>query len=409
MKPTGPIPPFFKADENGQLVIGGTAAEELVAEAGGTPLFAYDNNIVGGQIARLKAAMPDGLAVYYSVSANPYEPLLNFIGRYVDGFRIVSRGELERLKRAELAGIPMTFAGPGKRDDELEAGIAAGATISIESEGEARRAILAAERLGIRPSLAVRVNPPFAIENGRIAMGARPSPFGVDVEDAPGLVRGLLEADVDWRGLHMFTGAQCLDDTALIDAHRAIIACAGEIADVLDMPIPELNLGGGFDVPCFAGEQAIDVYRMANALHDTLCDGPELLATTRLSLELGRWLVAESGVYLSRVLDRTTSCGETFVTTDGGGHHLLRATGCLLERGGGNYPIAVANRFGAEADEQVTVTGCLATPHDIFGDQVMLPRIEPGDLIAVFAAGAYGLTASPQDWESRPAAREILV
>jgi diaminopimelate decarboxylase len=409
VKPTGPIPPFFKADENGQLVIGGTAAEELVAEAGGTPLFAYDNNIVGGQIARLKAAMPDGLAVYYSVSANPYEPLLNFIGRYVDGFRIVSRGELERLKRAELAGIPMTFAGPGKRDDELEAGIAAGATISIESEGEARRAILAAERLGIRPSLAVRVNPPFAIENGRIAMGARPSPFGVDVEDAPGLVRGLLEADVDWRGLHMFTGAQCLDDTALIDAHRAIIACAGEIADVLDMPIPELNLGGGFDVPCFAGEQAIDVYRMANALHDTLCDGPELLATTRLSLELGRWLVAESGVYLSRVLDRTTSCGETFVTTDGGGHHLLRATGCLLERGGGNYPIAVANRFGAEADEQVTVTGCLATPHDIFGDQVMLPRIEPGDLIAVFAAGAYGLTASPQDWESRPAAREILV
>jgi diaminopimelate decarboxylase len=409
VKPTGPIPPFFKADENGQLVIGGTAAEELVAEAGGTPLFAYDNNIVGGQIARLKAAMPDGLAVYYSVSANPYEPLLNFIGRYVDGFRIVSRGELERLKRAELAGIPMTFAGPGKRDDELEAGIAAGATISIESEGEARRAILAAERLGIRPSLAVRVNPPVAIENGRIAMGARPSPFGVDVEDAPGLVRGLLEADVDWRGLHMFTGAQCLDDTALIDAHRAIIACAGEIADVLDMPIPELNLGGGFDVPCFAGEQAIDVYRMANALHDTLCDGPELLATTRLSLELGRWLVAESGVYLSRVLDRTTSCGETFVTTDGGGHHLLRATGCLLERGGGNYPIAVANRFGAEADEQVTVTGCLATPHDIFGDQVMLPRIEPGDLIAVFAAGAYGLTASPQDWESRPAAREILV
>ena len=114
------------------------AAEELVAEAGGTPLFVYDNNIVGAQIARLRAAMPDGLALYYSVTANPYEPLLNFIGRYVDGFRIVSRGSSTRLKRAELAGIPMTFAGPGKRDDELEAGIAAGATISVESEGEAR-------------------------------------------------------------------------------------------------------------------------------------------------------------------------------------------------------------------------------------------------------------------------------
>ena len=88
---------------------------------------------------------------------------------------------------------------------------------------------------------------------------------------------------------------------------------------------------------------------------------------------------------------------------------MLRATGCLLERGGGNWPIAVASRFGAEPEEEVTVTGCLATPFDVFGEDVMLPRAEPGDLIAVFNAGAYGRTASPENWESRPAAREILV
>src|SRR3954449_3384173 len=192
MKSSGPIPPHFSANESGHLLIGNVPAEELVAEAGGTPLFAYDNNIVGGQIAQLRAAMPDGLALYYSVTANPYEPLLNFIGRYVEGFRVVSKGELDRLKRAQLAGIPMTFAGPGKRDDELEAGIAAGATISVESEGEARRAILAGERVGIRPKLAVRVNPPFAIDGGRITMGARPSPFGVDAERVPALVQGLI-------------------------------------------------------------------------------------------------------------------------------------------------------------------------------------------------------------------------
>jgi diaminopimelate decarboxylase len=409
MKPTGPIPPYFSANSDGQLLVGGIAAEEIVAEAGGTPVFAYDNNIVGGQIAQLRAAMPDGLALYYSVTANPYEPLLNFIGRYVEGFRVVSRGELERLKRAELAGIPMTFAGPGKGDDELQAGIAAGATISVESEGEARRTILAGEKVGIRPKVEVRVNPPFAIENGRVTMGARPNPFGIDAERVPPVVHGLIEAGVDWRGLHMFAGAQCLDETALIEAHRAIIAGAGDIADVLRMPVPELNLGGGFDVPCFAGEQPLDVYKMAAALHETLCAGPELLATTRLSLELGRWLVAESGVYLTRILDRTESCGETFLTTDGGGHHLLRATGCLLERNRGNYPIAVATRFDAPRDEQVTVTGCLATPFDVLGDEVMLPHAEPGDLIAIFCAGAYGLSASPQAWESRPAARELLV
>ena len=409
MKPTGPIPPHFSANEAGALLIGGMSVDELVAEAGGTPLFVYDNNIVGGQIAALRAAMPDGLALYYSVTANPYEPLLNFIGRYVEGFRVVSRGELEHLKRAGLAGIGMTFAGPGKTDDELEAGIAAGATISVESEGEARRAIEAGERVGIQPKLAVRVNPPFSFENGHIVVGARPTPFGVDSERVPAIVEGLIEAGVDWRGLHIFAAAQCLDDSALIEAHRAIIACAGEVAHKLDLPLPELNLGGGFDVPCFAGEQPIDVYRMATALHETLCNGPELLATTRLSLELGRWLVAECGVYLTRIVDRTTSCGETFLTVDGGGHHLLGATGCLYERGRGNFPIAVANRFGAPAEEQVTVTGCLATPNDVFGDEVMLPAAEPGDLIAIFCAGAYGLTASPQAWESRAPAKEVLV
>lgn len=409
MKPTGPIPPHFFANDVGELLIGGLAPEELIAEAGGTPVFVYDNNIVGGQIAALRAAMPDGLAVYYSVSANPYEPLLNFIGRYVDGFRVVSRGELEHLKRAGLAGIGMTFAGPGKLDEELEAGIQAGATISVESEAEAGRAIEAAERVGIQPKLAVRVNPPFSIEKGRLSMGARPTPFGVDAERVPALVEGLLEADADWRGLHIFAAAQSLDDSALIQAHQAIIDCAGEIVRVLGIPLPELNLGGGFDVPVFAGEKGIDVYRMATALHETVCNGPELLATTRLSIELGRWLVAECGVYLSRVLERTESCGETFLTTDGGGHHLLNATGCLSERGRGNYPVAIANRFNAPAEEQVTVTGCLATPNDVFGDEIMLPRAEPGDVVAIFCAGAYGLSASPQSWESRPAAREIMV
>src|SRR4051794_9247050 len=136
MKPTGPIPPHFSAGDDGQLVIGNVPAEELVAEAGGTPLFAYDNNIVGGQIAQLRAAMPDGLALYYSVTANPYEPLLNFIGRYVEGVRIVSKGELDRLKRAELARIPMTLARPAQACDELQAGIAAGANNSRESESE---------------------------------------------------------------------------------------------------------------------------------------------------------------------------------------------------------------------------------------------------------------------------------
>jgi diaminopimelate decarboxylase len=408
MKPIGPIPPYFGTGDDGQLMVGGQPAEELVSEAGGTPLFAYDNHIVGRQVALFRALIASGVSIYYSVTANPYEPLLNFIGRYVEGFRIVSSGELERLRRAGLEGIPIYFAGPGKRDSELEAGIAAGATISVESEAEAGRAILAGEKLGIQPRLALRVNAPFSIEDGQVTMGAKPSPFGVDAERAPDIVQALIEAGVDWRGLQMFTGAQTLDAADLVDAHRAMIACAGEIANGVGVPLPELNLGGGFDIPCFAGEEPLDMNTVGSALSETLCRAPELLATTSFSIELGRWLVGESGVYLMRVVDRTESRGRTFLTTDGGGHHMLSATGCLTQAGRGNYPIAVASRFGSPAEEEVTVTGCLATPHDVFGEEAMLPRAEVGDLIAVFCAGAYGATASPQNWESRPPAFEIL-
>ena len=409
MKAAGPIPPHFSADESGQLLIGGYPAEELVAEAGGTPLFVYDNNIVGAQVARFKGAMADGVALHYSVTANPYEPLLEFLGRYVDGFRIVSAGELKRLQQAKLAGIPMNLAGPGKLDSELEGAVKAGATISVESEGEARRAIQAAERVGIQPRISVRVTPPFAIEDGRVTIGSRPSPFGVDAERVPALVLGLIEAGVDWRGLHMFGGAQCLDAEAIAEVHRVTIAHAGDIADAIGIPLPELNLGSGFDIACRPGDEPLDIDRVAAALTVNLCNAPPLLAITRFTIELGRWLVGESGVYLCRVLDRTESCGRTYLTTDGGGHHLIGATGCLGERGISNFPIAVANRFGAASEEHVTVTGCLCTPYDLLGDEVALPRAEEGDLIAVFCAAAYGLSASPQAWESRPLAREMLV
>jgi len=409
VKPTGPIPHHFGASESGQLLIGGYPAEELVEEAGGTPLFVYDNNIVGSQVARFKGAMADGIALHYAVTANPYEPLLEFLGRYVDGFRVVSQGELRRLQDAQLAGIPMNFAGPGKLDTELEAAVRVGATISVESEGEASRAIRAAGRVGVQPKISVRVTPPFAIEEGRVSLGSRASPFGVDADRVPSLVLGLIEAGVDWRGLHMFAGAQCLDADALAEVHRVTVAHAGEIAEAIGAPIPELNLGSGFDVACRPGDEPLDIDRVAVALNETLCNAPPLLATTRFSIELGRWLVGEAGVYLTRVLDRTESCGKTFLTTDGGGHHLIGATGSLGERSLANFPIAVAKRFDSPPEEEVTVTGCLCTPFDVLGDDVALPRADVGDLIAVFCAGAYGFSASPQSWESRPLAREMLV
>lgn len=405
----GPIPAVFAPDGSGQLSIGERLAEDLVGEAGGTPLFVYDNNLVGLQIARFRAAMPDGVDLHYAVKANPYPPLLAFIARYVDGFDVASVGEFDRLEEAEIGGVPLSFAGPGKRDDELARAISIGATINLESEGEAGRALRIAGELGIRPKLAVRVNPPFAIRGAGMKMGGVASQFGLDHDRAAALIRELVAAGADWRGLHIHAGSQVLDIEVLIEAQRATVALAAEIAESAGAAPPEVNLGGGFGIPYFDGDTELDVEGLGRALTEILCDAPQVLALTCFSIELGRWLVGEAGVYLTRVIERKESRGKTFLVTDGGLHHMLAASGNFGQLPRRNYPIAVAGRFGVEAEEEVTITGCLSTPLDLIADDVALPRADVGDLIVLFCAGAYGLSASPQAFLSQSAAREVLV
>ena len=406
MKPMGPIPPGFTADSEGRLLIGSRDAESLVAAAGGTPLFVYDNNLVGTKIDRFRAAMPDNVALHYAVKANPYAPLLEFFAKYVDGFDAASAGELGRVAHF---GLPISFAGPGKRDQELETAIRAGVTINLESEGEAERVLALCDREGLNPKLAVRVNPPFTLKGAGMKMGGLASPFGVDHDRAPALVRRLLDAGVDWRGLHIFTGSQALHAEALIDAQAATVALAAEIAEAAGASPPEVNLGGGFGIPYFPGDQELDVELVGGSLAKTLTQGLKILANTSFAIELGRWLVGEAGVYLTRIVDRKESRGRTFLVTDGGLHHMLAASGNfgqLLRR---NYPVAIANRFGASAEEEATITGCLCTPLDLLADEVALPRAGLGDLVAIFCAGAYGLSASPQEFLTQPRARELLV
>jgi diaminopimelate decarboxylase len=408
MKAMGPIPGAFTG-VMGNLLVGGRPVDEVVAEAGGTPLFVYDRNVVERQVARFRIAMPDPLALHYAVKANPYGQLLTFFSKQIDGFDIASAGELDRLEVADAGVLPISFAGPGKRDAELERAVTAGLTINLESEGEAERALAIADRLGTRPKLAVRVNPPFALKGAGMKMGGLASPFGVDAERVPALVRRLIAAGADWRGLHIYAGSQSLNADAIVDAQRRTVALAAQIGQSAGQTPPELNLGGGFGIPYFAGDQPLDIDKIGSELTETLDRAPDLLADTRFAIELGRWLVGEAGVYLTRVVDRKQSGGRTFLITDGGLHHMLAASGNfgqLLRR---NYPIAVANRFGSDAEEEVTITGCLCTPLDLLADEVMLPPAEVGDLVAIFCAGAYGLTASPGDFLGQPSAREILI
>jgi diaminopimelate decarboxylase len=404
MKALGPIPPGFAADRHGQLTIGGRDAETLVRDAGGTPLFVYDSRRVSDRASRFRAAFP-GVALHYAVKANPYPPLLETLAALVDGFDTASAGELGKV--AHL-GLPISFAGPGKRDQELETAIRAGVTINLESEGEADRALAICGREGLTARLAVRVNPPFGLKGSGQKMGGLPSQFGVDHDRAAALIRRIVQSGADWRGLHIFAGSQALHSDALIELQRDTITLAASIANEAGNAPPEVNLGGGFGIPYFAKDLPLDVEAVGKALSKTLTERPEILANTQFAIELGRWLVGEAGVYLTRIVDRKESRGKTFLVTDGGLQHQLAASGNfgqLLRR---NYPVAIASRFGAEAVEEATITGCLCTPLDLLADEAMLPRAEVGDLVAIFCAGAYGLTASPTAFLSQPMAREIL-
>jgi diaminopimelate decarboxylase len=406
MKALGPIPPGFEADGEGRLVIGGQDAETLVIDAGGTPLFVYDTRRVAGQVSRFRAAFPADVALHYAVKANPYAPLLEALAAMVDGFDTASAGELGKV--AHL-GLPISFAGPGKRDQELETAIRAGITINLESEGEADRALAICEREGLTPKLAVRVNPPFGLKGSGQKMGGLPSQFGVDHDRAAALVRRIVQSGADWRGLHIFAGSQALNADALIELQSETVALAASIAGEAGYAPPEVNLGGGFGIPYFAKDLPLDVEAVGEALDKRLAERPEILANSQFAIELGRWLVGEAGIYLTRIVDRKESRGKTFLVTDGGLQHQLAASGNfgqLLRR---NYPVAIASRFGAVAVEEATITGCLCTPLDLLADEAMLPRAEVGDLVAIFCAGAYGLTASPQEFLGQPRAREMLV
>jgi len=408
VKPSGPIPPGFEVAD-GELAVAGHRAGTLAERAGDTPLFVYSRALIEQRVKALRAAMPSRLRIHYAVKANPYPPLLAMMVDLVDGFDIASAGELAIASEAGMALRAISFAGPGKRDAELDAAIAAGVTLNLESEGEARRALAIGDRVGITPRLAIRVNPDFDLRGSGMKMGGGAKPFGLDADRVAPLAREIIGAGAVWRGLHIYAGSQALDAEAVIEAQSGTLALAERLTVQIGSGLPHLNLGGGFGIPYFAGDKALDIGRVGAALEQRLATLPDVLAGTEFAIELGRWLVGEAGIYLTRVVDRKESHGTTYLVTDGGLHHQLAASGNFGTVVRRNYPVAVVSRFDAEPEEEVTIVGCLCTPLDRLADQVLLPRAEPGDLVAIFCAGAYGASASPSAFLGHGPAREMLV
>jgi diaminopimelate decarboxylase len=395
---------------DGRLAVGGVPVDRLADRVGSTPFFAYDRGLLTERVRLLRATLPDDLQLSYAIKANPMPAVVQHLSGLVDAFDVASAWEMRTALDTPMPPTRVSFAGPGKTDAELRQAVAAGVTIELESDNEAGRIAANGAALGIRPRVAIRVNPDFAVKGSGMRMGGGPQQFGVDAERVPALLKELAATDLEVLGFHVFAGSQNLRADIIAEAQARTVDLLLRLAADAPDEIRYLNLGGGFGIPYTDRDEPLDLAAIGADLTGLMRDHvrPQLPGA-RVVIELGRYLVGECGVYITRVVDRKESRGKTYLVVDGGLHHQLAASGNLGQVIRRNYPIAVANRMDAEPAEQVTVVGCLCTPLDLLGDNVTLPRAGVGDLIVLYQAGAYGLTASPTAFLSHPAPAEVLL
>jgi len=390
------------------LVVGGTSLTELASRVGRTPFYAYDRRVIDERVRHVRRHLPARVKLHYAVKANPMPELVAHVARIVDGLDVASAGELKVALASGMTPREISFAGPGKTDEELRLAASTGILLNVESPREVR--ILA--RLagtGARPRVAIRVNPDFELKSSGMRMSGGPKQFGVDAERVPELLAEVGRAGLAFEGFHVFAGAQNLNPAAICEAQLKSYELARELARAATAPVRVLNIGGGFGIPYFPGDAPLELASIGANLAALAGRAATDLPEAELVVELGRYLVGEAGIYVCRVIDRKLSRGEVFLVTDGGLHHHLAASGNFGQVIRKNYPVVIGNRVEGTRREIASVVGPLCTPLDLLADRMELAEAHEGDLVVVYQSGAYGLTASPTAFLTHPAPAEVLV
>lgn len=394
---------------DGELQIGGIPLTRLAARIGSTPFYAYDRDLLTQRVESLRAALPSQIKLHYAMKANPMPAVVCHMVKMVDGIDVASAGELKVALDAGADPNEISFAGPGKQDSELVQAVAAGILVNVESFREVAPLAAASKALGLPARVAVRVNPDFELKSSGMKMGGGPKQFGVDAEQVPELLVEIGRANLAFEGFHLFAGSQNLKSEAIVEAQQKSFALAVKLAEHAPSPVKFLNLGGGFGIPYFPGEQRIDLAPIGANLAAIVTESANKLPHAEIVIELGRYLVGEAGVYVCKVIDKKISRGHTYLITDGGLHHHLSASGNFGQVIRKNYPVVIGNRLASAPVEPSSIVGPLCTPLDVLGDRMILPDANPGDLAVVYQSGAYGATASPQAFLSHPHVTEVLI
>lgn len=400
----------FNASDS-ELHIGGVSIGAVVAQQG-TPLFVYDGHVLDRKWDLLRSTLPEKFAISYSVKANPNIHILKHFLAKGCGLEIASGGEFHLALSAGCPGDNILFAGPGKTEAELEYVLTSGiGEIHLESLREAEQISALGRRIGIRPNVAIRVNPDAEAQGGAMRMGGKAAPFGVDEEALDEMLDRLLrESSIHFRGIHLFTGTQILDYAVLMRQYRKGLEIARRASVRTGQPLAMLDFGGGLGIPYFGHEQELDMEMLHKELVRLMdeIEGEKCFQGTRFMVEPGRYLVGEAGVYVARIIYVKISRGKKFLVVDGGMNHHLAASGNLGQVIKRNFPVALLQKLKEEPTEKVDIVGPLCTPLDVLARDVVLPHAEIGDLVGVFQSGAYARTASPLGFLSLPTPPEVL-
>jgi diaminopimelate decarboxylase len=360
-------------------------------------------------VALLRQHVPSSIKLHYAMKANPMPALVCHMAGLVDGLDVASAGELKVALDAGMRVEDISFAGPGKTVGELTQAVAAGVLVNVESRREIEILVRVAHLARLPARVAVRVNPDFELKSSGMKMAGGPKQFGVDAEAVPELLDEIRKAHLKFEGFHVFCGSQNLRADAICEAQQKSVELALRLAESAPSPMTVLNVGGGFGIPYFPGDEPLDLAPIGRNLQQLVERTHAAAPQTQLVIELGRYIVGEAGVYVCRVIDRKISRGQVFLVTDGGMHHHLAASGNFGQVIRKNYPVAIGNRMEGGAREIASVVGPLCTPLDLLADKMDLAQAQPDDLVVLFQSGAYGASASPGAFLSHPAAIEVLV
>ena len=395
--------------KDNQLVFAGKTPSELEHIAGGTPCYVYAREQIKANIVALKTSLPKKIKLHYAIKANPMPNLVAHAANYLDGLDVASHQELLTALSTGIKPSKVSIAGPGKTEKSLLAAIISGVVINVESKTELARIQKIAGLHRKQANVAFRINPDFELKGAAMKMSGGPKQFGIDAEVFAEVFSMVNEKTTNFVGFHIFSGSQNLSVDALLDSYQKSLELAFALSKQINIIPKQINIGGGIGIDYHSGQLPVDIDSLCLGLHELIARLATKLIDIEIHLELGRFLVANAGMYLCKIVDIKESRGKTFWICDGGMHHHLANSGNLGQIFRKNYPVFLANCIESKLTKNVDIVGPLCTPLDIVASNISLPIGKVGDYVAIMLSGAYGASASPQGFLSQGKALELLL